>query len=130
MRITILRKLLVVSLVASVCGAQNGAPVYKLLYSPSAGDPIGYLADISEVQPGLFYALSTSTTPTFGAAIFSVTSTGTFKSIYVFPSTNNTHVVTLVQASNGTLYGSGYSNSGSFYISISPSGTNLQHFPL
>lgn len=133
MRINILRKLLILSLLASACAAQSisgQAPVSKLLYSPSAGDSVGYLGSISEVQPGLFYALSAWITPSFGATIFSVTSTGTFKSIHVFPSTNNTQVITLVQAANGVLYGSAGSNSGSFYISISPSGTNLKYFPL
>jgi len=125
-----LRKVLFLPLIASACFGQSGTPVFKVIYSPPSGGTIGYLQDLSEVQPGVFYALSTWITNTFGATIFSVTSTGTFKSIYVFPPVNNTQVVTLVQSSNATLYGSAGDVNGSFYISISLLGANLEHFPL
>jgi hypothetical protein len=120
--------LLIPSLVFS-CAAQNAKPVYKLLYSPGTGDPLGQLYYPFELTPGLIYALSARTGANYGATMFSVTSSGTFKSIYVFPYANNTNVGTLVQAPDGLLYGSEFSVSGSNYISITPAGTNLQLFP-
>ncbi|MGA2592080.1 MAG: choice-of-anchor tandem repeat GloVer-containing protein [Bryobacteraceae bacterium] len=122
-----LRKVLFLPLIASACFGQSGTPVFKVIYSPPSGGTIGYLQDLVEVQPGLFYALSTRATNTSGATIFSVTSSGTFKPIYSFPFTSGTNVETLVQSSNGLLYGSGYS-SYNFYYSVSPSGENLQQF--
>jgi hypothetical protein len=111
------------------CVGQTTTPLYRLLYSPMTGDPLGGLVYPTEVRPGLIYALSPRTGTTYGATIFSVTSTGTFKSVYVFPYANNTHVLTLVQAGNGMLYGSEGSSNGYNYVSISPSGTNLALFP-
>jgi len=126
---TVLRTLAIAALSAAACAAQGAGPVYKLLYSPSAGGSIGSLQDISEVEPNVFYALSTLISGT-GATIFSVTGAGTFKSIHVFPSSNNTNVETLVQGTDGDLLGSAFSDSGGFYISISPEGTGLRPFPL
>src|SRR5579864_3802810 len=76
----------------------QGPPVYRLIYSPAAGANIGPLGNMSEVQPGLFYALSHHVTPTSGDTIISVSTAGTFKAINVFSSTNNNTVLTLVEA--------------------------------
>jgi hypothetical protein len=117
------------ALLAAVCAAQAGTPVYKLLYSPATPDPIGELSSLVEVQPGVFYALSgLAVPPTFGNTIFSVSAAGTFKSIYVAPATGN-GLLTLAQGGNGLLYASAYLTASNGYISISASGTNLKYFP-
>lgn len=127
-RRTILLQFLLASLLAPVWGGQSQGPVYKLLYSANPLTPGGFPTTMFEVEPGLFYGLSGS----YGgspAAIFSLTSAGTFKLIYTFPATNNNQVLSLVQATNGRLYGAGFSASGNYYISISTTGNDLQQYP-
>src|SRR5579864_1330719 len=106
-------------LCAGVMAAQG--PVYKLIYSPPRATYIGFNT-LREVQPGLFYALTIQPAST----IFSVTSAGTFKSIYTFPTANNNQVLTMAQGTNGRLYGAGFDATENYYYSISTNGMGLQ----
>lgn len=127
-----LRKIFLVLLAASACRAQgvaDQAPVYKLLYSPPLGSELGGLWGIAEARPGLFYILSTWSTTNSGS-IFTVTSAGGFRMIYAFP--QYTTMVDFVQATNGKVYGSGFTNTPPypiFYYSIDLSGKHLQEYP-
>ena len=89
--------LLILSLVLG-CAAQNTKPVFK-----TTGGPVGLFSYRFEARPGLIYAMSVEAGTNYGATIISVSSTGSFKSIYVFPYANNTNVETLAQAPNGLL---------------------------
>jgi len=80
---------------------------------------------MSEVQPGLFYVLNIQS----GAVISAVNTAGSFKQVHAFPSSNNNHVLTMVQGANTTLYGAGFSIAGFYYYSIATSGTGLQEYP-
>lgn len=121
---------LIVPLLAFACCAQDQRPVYKLLYSSQNPNlPGGLPVNLFEVQPGLFYGLSASTGVS-GAVIFSLTGDGTFKVVYNFSPANNNLVESLVQATNGRLYGGGGSiTAGNYYFSISTAGSDLQQYP-
>jgi len=103
--------------------------VYKVLYlPPSLTSPGGNPTFMFEVQPGLFYVLSTRETNTFGPAIFGVTRAATSRQIYeLAPSIS---AGTLVQATNGGLYGSAIQPSPPYQVlySIDPSGKGLQQY--
>jgi uncharacterized repeat protein (TIGR03803 family) len=81
-----------------------------------------------EVEPGLFYGLSSRGTDKFGASIFTVTSTGTFKLIYSFQPSVQSY--TLGQGSDGLLYGAGFAShdSHNFYYSLQASGENVRQY--
>jgi uncharacterized repeat protein (TIGR03803 family) len=113
-----------VLLLGYLCAAYGKGPVYKLIYSPP-NLATGEILHMSEVQPGLFYALSVQGP----SVIFSVTSEGSFKAIYTFSGANNNHDQTMVQGANGLLYGDGYSNASAYYYSLSTSGANFQQYP-
>ena len=119
-----LHKNVMLSLAAWVCCAHASGPVYKLIYYPPTLST-GEIITMSEIQPGLFYALSVQGAPT----IFSVTSSGTFKTVYTFSGADNNHDQTLVQGTNGRLYGDGGSSNGAYYYSISTSGNGLRQYP-
>lgn len=126
-----LRKLLLTLLIAAACAAQSQGPVYKLLYSPPVSANLGYLGTIFEAEPGLFYVLASWETNTFGPSIFTITSAGTFKSIYTFAP--YTLIDTMVRDMNGALYAPAQLNgSGSLqvYYSIAPSGKNLHEYSI
>ncbi len=110
----------------SLAGA---GPVFKLVWTPPQGNLSGFPKTIFEVQPGLLYADSLFTGPT-GGTIFSVTTGGAYKLIYGFP--NNGVLGSVVQASNGKLYG-GFDvggNSSFYYYSVPTSGVGLQQYPM
>src|SRR5579864_8361821 len=79
------------------------APAYKLLYSASGVVPGAYPGAIFEVRPGTFYVLSTAQGNLNGASIFSISSDGTFDLVYSSPPFTQSY--SLVQATNGRLYG-------------------------
>lgn len=125
------RRLLIASFLASACIAHSAgrAPVYKLLYSPSSNIMTTF-SPILEIKPGLFYVLSQFGLGTVGFSIFSLTSTGTFNSIYSFPS--YTESLNLVQGTNGDLYGPAFNPSdpknspSTYYYSLDLSGKDLR----
>jgi hypothetical protein len=116
------------------CGAQTGsskAPVYRLLYSPTSQVPGAQPIVMFEVTPGLFYLLSALEGPSYGASVFTLTGSGKFNLVYSLQPYTQSY--TLVQATNGMLYGPGFigqSNANiSFYFSLDPSGQNPQQYP-
>jgi hypothetical protein len=107
------------------------APVYKLLWSPpNLGAPGAQPTVILEVAPGLFYVLGALEQATFGASVFSITSTGTYTPLYSQPPYFTSSA--LVQATNGRLYNPGFSGNSQqwFYFSSAASGANLVQYPL
>jgi hypothetical protein len=116
-------RLLSVLLFVWFCRAEAQTPVYRLIYYPPTLST-GQTSTMSEMQPGVFAVLSLQ-----GLNIFSLTSSGTFNSIYQFSTANNDHVQTLVEGVNGRLWGDGFSGAGSYYYSLSPSGSSLQQYP-
>jgi len=129
-----LRRAAVALFIASVCCALRAGdqtPVYKLLYSPPTGTSGGQPFAILEVEPGVFYSAGYYENSGVGGSIFSVTATGAYKQVYVFP--GNTLLNTLVQGANGLLYGSATISTGHpsfFYYSVSPSGQNPKQYPM
>jgi uncharacterized repeat protein (TIGR03803 family) len=130
-----IRKLIFVLLIALSCrrlGAAGQGPVYRLLYSPPLGSNIGALNDIFEVKPGLFYIMSFWTGGGLGGSVISVSSAGAFNIVYSFP--QQVTMGWVVQATNETLYGSGYTGipptGSNFYFSLDPSGKHLEQHPI
>jgi hypothetical protein len=121
------------ALTANLCAAQT--PVYKLLYSaPTPSSPGAGPVTVFEAAPGLFYFLSTQNGPTLGPSIFSITSGGSSpRRIYCLPNYPNYNVIseTLVQATNGRLYGAVYIEQTltSYYYSVATSGQDLRQYP-
>ena len=120
-----LKQLILGTLLASACAIQGAgqAPVYKLLYSTTSNLVSGF-SPILEAKPGLFYVLAQSGGGV-ASSLFTLTSTGTYTSIYTFPA--NTSSLTLVRGTNGELYGAAL-NSGftSYYYSLDLSGKDLK----
>jgi uncharacterized repeat protein (TIGR03803 family) len=125
------KKLLPVLLLLTVCGATSvaaQAPVYTLLFSPSESQSVAFQpTTMFEVESGLFYVLSATEGNTHGASVFNITSTGTFHPVYSFQPYVN--VFTLIEDTNGELYGPGASPQNSFYFSLRLSGKGLQEYP-
>ncbi len=120
-------------LLASSCAAQTTktqAPVYTMLYTPPSltvpeSDPISIL----EAWPGLFYVVGARETTDFGYSIFSVTSTGAVNPAFSFPI--STSILSLVQATNGWLFGAGFAQpaKSEYYFSLGTALDNLQEYP-
>ena len=130
-------RLSIALLIASACvvlpAAAGQTPVYKLLYSPPQGANVGLPSAILEGRPGLFYVMGSLNSNTFGATVFSLTSTGTFTSIYALPPYTSSN--TLAQGTNGLLYGpasylGGPGTPTNYYYSVSTSGKNFKQYPL
>jgi len=104
-------------------------PVFKLLYDVPNDGTAGASTTIFEVSPGLFYGLSLFAIPTQGGSIYSITSSGSLKTIYGFPPQNTAY--SLVQASDGLIWSDyhGGTNKPGYYVSMSPNGSNVLTYP-
>jgi IPT/TIG domain-containing protein len=127
---TLLSTILALSLVgARLTAAQT--PVYKLLWSPPNLDsPGGQPTVIIEVAPGLFDVLGGLDQSTFGASVFSVTSSGTYNLLYSQPAYFSSSA--LAQATNGKLYNPGWNGNTKqwFYFSATAAGKDLVEYSL
>ncbi len=106
-------------------------PVYTLLWSPPNLDTPGDQPTvILEAAPGLFYVLGAWVQSTFGASVFSITTTGTYKPLYSQPPYFTSSA--FVQATNGDLYNPGFNGDTQqyYYFSATAAGKNLVEYSL
>lgn len=122
--------LLIVIMSLSAANAQRPTSAkFQLLYTFPGGSGAGAPNNLHEVSPGLFYGSTTGVNQTMGGEIFSISSRGTYRTLFQFPGLEEADWV--MPAGNGKLFGS-ESQGGNYpsYFTINLDGTQLQLHPV